>query len=182
MNRRDILRYTAFATGAAMSTPLLTSLLSGCSTEVSDAPGSELSFFDKNDFKLVRSMVDVILPKTDSPSASEVGVHLVIDNMVGQVYTIEEQAEYRKGFDALALHLDNFNDLDEEEKLQVLLAIPSTGSEDAKKAFLDFKQQSIAYYLSTEEIGKNYLNYLPVPGDWEACIPVDTYGGKAWAL
>ena len=44
----------------------------------------------------------MILPKTDSPSATDVGVDKMIDQMVGTVYTGENQEAYRKGFDSLA--------------------------------------------------------------------------------
>ena len=49
-------------------------------------------------------------------------------------------------------------------------------------AYLNFKQQTVAYYLSTEEVATKFLTYLPVPGKYEACITVEEAGGKAWAL
>lgn len=50
------------------------------------------------------------------------------------------------------------------------------------ESYRHIKQQTIAYFLSTEEISTNHLNYLPVPGKYEACISLESVGGKAWAI
>lgn len=192
MKRRDILKYTALATGAAVSGPLLSSLLVGCQSEITESGAEEvLHFFSREEMALVKDLVDLILPKTDSPSASEVGVHRVIDAMIGTVYAEKDQASYKKGFASLASYLKEaaagkeFVSLAAEVKLPVLQELGR--SEDAsasasRQALLNFKQQTVAYYLSTEEIGKNYLNYLPIPGAYDACIQLsEVEGGRAWA-
>ena len=132
-------------------------------------------------------MVDVILPATDSPSASEVGVHRTIDHMVGVVYAEPARQDFVKGFSALTefLRKAGFEKQDGNGKLEMLKALQATTNgdqESLRKAFLDLRQQTIAYYLSTEEIGTKFLNYLPVPGAYEACISLEEAGGKAWAL
>ncbi|NNC96373.1 MAG: gluconate 2-dehydrogenase subunit 3 family protein [Chitinophagales bacterium] len=186
MKRREILKYTAYVTGAALSAPLISSILSGCQSEAaSTAADSALTFFSGKEFKQLKAIVDAILPKTDSPSATEVGVHQMIDTMVGTVYRGDDQKKYKEGFDVLLQHLGNFASLKSEKQLEVLSALSrseSNETNDARDALLDIKQQTVAYYLTTEEIGKNYLNYLPVPGDYEACISLESVGGKAWAL
>ena len=180
MKRREILRYTAFATGAAISAPLLSSLLVGCQSEVATNSTAEgLAFFNSAEFELVKKIADIILPKTDSPSATEVGVPNMIDHMVGNVYSKKEQTDYKTDFTALTKILSG-NDL--------LTTVPQLNAGDkslpeaARKGFTSLKQQTIAYYLSSKEIGMNYLSYLPVPGEYEACITVEEAGGKAWAM
>jgi glucoside 3-dehydrogenase (cytochrome c) hitch-hiker subunit len=197
MNRREIIKYAALATGAAISTPLLTSLLSGCQTDIVDNAEdySPLSF-SKEEFALLKNLVDVILPKTDSPSATGVGVHRMIDHMVSKVYNKEDQTAYQERFKKLVSHLagtsgeetpdlNKLLQLDPSQKLALLKKIDSSEEEalkDIRKAYLDLKQQTVAYYLTTEEIAKNYLTYLPVPGNYEPCISVEAAGGKAWAI
>ena len=185
MNRRTILKYTALATGAAVSGPLMSVILSGCQPDVAD--NYQPKFFNENEMSQLRSLIDVILPKTDSPSASEVGVHRIMDSMVGEVYTATEQADFRKGFTALTEHLTttDFQNKKAAEQVQLLQTLDASKDENLKTvrdAYLDVKQQTIAYFLSNEEIGKNYLNYLPVPGKYEACISVEEAGGKLWAI
>jgi hypothetical protein len=187
MKRREILKYTAYITGAAVSAPIISSLLTGCANDV-DVSTAELHFFDEDSFTLLSDLVDTILPKTDSPSATEMNVHKMIDSMVGTVYKKEDKEKYQKGFQAFAKELNKkkpFNRLITEEKISLLNRLESSTEsslEKARKAYVALKQQTIAYYLSTETIGKEFLNYLPIPGSYEPCISLESTGGKAWAL
>lgn len=184
MKRRDLLKYTALATGAAVSAPLASVLLSGCKPDVvANDLDYQLKFFDEEQFALVRQLVDIILPKTDSPAASEVKVHQIMDQFLGEVYTKKEQAAYQEQFITFKEYLDkqNFAKQDAAQQLGILKQIDGS-NETVQQTFLQLKQQTIAYYLTTEEIGMNYLNYLPVPGEYEACISLEEAGGKAWAL
>ncbi len=192
MKRREILKYTALLTGASISAPLWSAILSGCNTAPTENGGSgELQFFNQEEFTLLTGMIDLILPKTDSPSASEVGVHYTIDGMVGTVYKEEDKASFKKSFDALAGYLNGpaqgqgISGLQPGEQLELLQQLEESEEEqleEARNAFVDLKQQTIAYYLSTEEIATKYLTYLPVPGAYKACISVEEAGGNAWAL
>ena len=108
MERREILKYTALLTGAAVGAPLWSALLSGCDAAPNEnAATDQLQFFNREEFVLLAGVIDLILPKTDSPSASDVGVHYTIDGMVGTVYQDEDKAGFRKGFDALAGYLNS---------------------------------------------------------------------------
>ena len=75
MERRQLLRYTAYFTGAAVGAPLMSTLLSGCKTDTMAEAVDQLSFFSGEEFSLVKKVIDTIIPKTDSPSATDVGVH-----------------------------------------------------------------------------------------------------------
>ncbi len=181
MKRREVLKYTAYLTGAALSAPLVSSILSGCNPEAStEGVAFDPQFFNPDQFSLLERLVDTILPKTDSPSATEVGVHRMVDHMLSEAYTEENQKSYQKGFEALASHLEGEADL--AAALQKIEAKDPSISESVQKAYLDLKQQTVAYYLNTETIGKNFLNYLPVPGEYQPCIKLADVGGKAWAI
>jgi len=192
MKRREILRYAALATGAAVSLPLANSLLVSCKTDATTAAVSEkLAFFGEKEASVVKNIVDLILPKTDSPSASELGVHTMIDQMVGNVYRPKAKKEYQENFALLMKYLQNagggkgFMSLAGADKVKLLQGLDSSKDkslEKVREAYLNLKQQTIAYYLSTEEIATNYLTYLPVPGTYEPCISLEEAGGKAWAL
>ena len=190
MKRREILKYTAYMTGAAVSLPLMSTLLSGCKTDtVAKAADFKLNFFTKDEFSSLKGIVDTILPKTNSPSASEVGVHKMVDTMVGTTYKAEDAKKYREGFDAFLSFLKsktegkNFVDLDQPDKIKILKDLDASNTNQAARgAYLELKQQTIAYYLNTEEIGTNYLNYLPVPGEYRGCIDLAEVDGKAWAI
>lgn len=185
MNRREMLRYTALLTGGAVSTSFATVFLSGCSGPAEEV--SELHFFDPDQFDLVSLLADTILPRTDSPSATDVNVHYTIDSMIGQVFGLEFKSKFRKQWDELENHLtaQNFQQLEQSGRVELLRRLElnrTSETESARQAYIELKQQVIAYYLTTEEIGKEHLNYLPVPGDYKPCISVDEVDNRAWAI
>jgi len=165
-----------------LSAPLLSSLITGCqeAKKIKDIDYS-LHFFDQEAFTFLKTTIDTILPKTDSPSATEVGVHKIIDTMVGTVYKPSDRENYKQGFLALSKQL-NINEEINLEALERLTHSQNGKDKAAREALLALKQQTIAYYLSTEQVAKKHLNYLPVPGSYEPCITLEEAGGKLWAL
>ncbi|MEN0037069.1 MAG: gluconate 2-dehydrogenase subunit 3 family protein [Cellvibrio sp.] len=197
MNRREVLRYTAWITGTAVSASLASAILSGCSeqsAEQNQAKGTGISansnllhFFTPEQFALVGLLADTILPRTDSPSATDVKVHVTLDSMLGQIFDSNYQATFKTQWLALERYLgqQKFLQLSPTDQVETLKSLELSQSEDvtsAKKALVEFKQQVIAYYLTTEEIGEKFLNYLPIPGFYKPCISVNEVNNKAWAL
>lgn len=167
------------ATGVSISLPMLSGLLTSCRA---DAAGDdyEALYFTHDELQWLKEFVDIILPATDSPAASEVGIHLVIDSMMGLVHAPDDKAAYRQRFAALQAYFDEAKD--PLPALRELATSTDEAMESAREAFLDLRGKTIAYYLTDEEIATNYLNYLPVPGEYQPCISVEEAGGKAWAL
>ena len=182
MDRRSLIKLVTLATGSVLSAPLLSSLLVGCKELPSvDGADYKLQFFTDDEYLFVQNLIDNILPRTDSPSATDVYVHRIIDSMVGLVYQVKDQKKYRSGLTSLRGYLseDSGNVLTE---ISVLSKSKNKAAASAKFALREMRQQTIAYYLSTEEVGKKHLNYLPIPGKYEPCISLEDVGGKAWAL
>lgn len=77
------------AMGYTVATPTLISLMQSCKGE----PVLEWTpdFFTKEQGAVLTTLVDIILPKTDTPSASEVQVHLFIDRFSNEVMEKEQQ-------------------------------------------------------------------------------------------
>lgn len=188
MKRREILRYTALGTGTAVFAPLLSSILSGCGRKAAESEAvQELLVFAEAQHELVRDVMDTILPRTDTPSATDVGVDVTIDQVVGKVYSEADRADYKADISAFTLWLVDSGYMKKTgpEKLELLRGIEVSGegiSEVIRNGYLHLKQQVIAFYLSSEEIGENVLNYLPVPGSYEPCIKLEDVGGKAWSI
>jgi hypothetical protein len=180
MERRELIRLITLATGAALSVPLSSSLLTACK-KVEHVITSDytLQYFNEQEFSFIQNLLDIILPKTDSPSAVEVGVHQIIDTMIGTVYSPDQQNTFAEKFTALT----QYTDADQlPESIKNLIKSEAERDSLAKSAFMNIKQQAVAYYLSTEEIATNYLNYLPIPGGYDSCITLESVDGKAWAL
>ncbi len=89
MDRRKALRNMGLALGYTVATPTLISIVQSCKTE------TELEwtpdFFSKDEGAVLTKLVDIIIPKTDTPSASETQVHLFIDRFTDQVMEPQQQ-------------------------------------------------------------------------------------------
>lgn len=182
MKRRELIKLVTLATGSLLSVPLMNSLFVSCKDVPLKNDGDYiLQFFSEEDFLFVKTLIDIILPKTDSPSATDVGVHQTIDTMVGTVYEPSDRVRYKQRFSVLKQYLKTSSG-NQLETLQSLSKSTRENDEEAKIALLELKQQTVAYYLSTEEIATKFLNYLPIPGKYEPCISLDEVNGKAWAL
>lgn len=191
MNRREILKLAASLTGTALVAPLSVTLLSNLASasttgiETTNSM-SKLSFFTPQQFNLLTHIMDTILPRTDSPSASDVKTNWIMDNMFNKVFDEKYTTRFMKNFELLQQHLSAQHFLNEttETQLTILKNIETAPKEQRNnlhRAFTDIKQQTISYYLATETIAEQHLNYLPIPGAYTACITVKEVGGKAWA-
>jgi hypothetical protein len=181
MERRELIKLVTLATGSALIIPFTSNLLVACKqVEKQDESDYALQFFNNEDFSLLKNLVDVILPKSNSPSATEVGVHQMIDTIVGKVYSVEQQQNFTKKFSNLKSYLKNSKNY--TQSLQELSNSSEETHNVSKEAFIDIKQQTVLYFLNTKEVATTFLNYLPVPGKYKACISLEEVDGKAWAL
>lgn len=89
MDRRKALKNMGLALGYTVATPTLISIVQSCKSEtvLEWTP----DFFSKDEGAALTKLVDIILPKTDTPSASEVQVNLFIDRFADQVMDKEQQ-------------------------------------------------------------------------------------------
>ena len=83
MDRRIALKNMGLALGYTIATPTLLSLAQGCN-EVKTANWTP-DFFSEEEGNIMIKLVDIILPKTDTPSASEVNVHVFIDRFANEI-------------------------------------------------------------------------------------------------
>ncbi|WP_394747790.1 gluconate 2-dehydrogenase subunit 3 family protein [Spongiimicrobium salis] len=83
MDRRIALKNMGLSLGYVVATPTLLSLVQSCKTEtvLEWTP----DFFSQEEGTVITHLVDIILPKTDTPSASEVQVNLFIDQFTDQI-------------------------------------------------------------------------------------------------
>lgn len=191
MERRDILKFAASLTGSAIFSPLTLSLLSSTQRNaqalVSGANAvSKPAFFKQSTFNSLTQVMDVILPKTDTPSASDVNVHWIMDNMFNKVFKDGYRKNFLRNFAKLDHYLSaqGFKNASAAKQLAIIKTIeafPRSEQNDVYRSYIDLKQQTISYYLATEEVAEKHLSYLPIPGKYTPCITVEEAGGKAWA-
>ncbi|RMF04831.1 MAG: gluconate 2-dehydrogenase subunit 3 family protein [Bacteroidetes bacterium] len=206
MDRRSLLKYTAYIMGYAVAAPFTSAILSGCQAE---APATGESYTPQAltaaEFAALSAMADTMLPATSTPSASELGVPAFVDLQLARYAEPEDKQRIYGGFkDWLAQIQMSFgkayaelpaeqqlrllNTLDKEsiaaaEELDYRADIPDADKSDFEPWWLSLKSMIIGSYFSTELIGTQVLAYKPVPGPYQGCIPLEeATGGKAWSL
>nr|WP_321415120.1 gluconate 2-dehydrogenase subunit 3 family protein [uncultured Allomuricauda sp.] len=90
MERRSALKNMGLAFGYAVATPTLLSLLQSCKNKPAYAEWTP-SFLSKEQGYALAQTVDVILPKTETPSATEVNVHVFIDAYLDEVMPLDQR-------------------------------------------------------------------------------------------
>lgn len=190
MERRLALKNLGKAFGFAVATPTIISILESCAS-VESASWTPV-YFSSEEGSFLTKAVDVLLPKTDTPSASEVNVHVFIDKLIAETYNDEAKARVRKGFDAFsgavlsisgASSLSSVSESQIEEAYGALYGERSDAIDSEAYAFAgQFRSMAIDAYKSSEYVGENVLAYLPVPGEYIPCDDLDTLtGGVAWS-
>lgn len=190
MDRRKALRNIGLTTGFVVATPSLLSLLQSCKSDVATwAP----EYLTADEGLVVKSLVDIFLPKTDTPSASEVNVPQFIDVYMKEVPMPEEQQEMRSKFDKLIAKLkadygENLGKVTEENYKAVLDTYLAKGEKtgddkDIAEILGNLKWMTINAYRNSEVVGETILAYDPVPGAYIGCAPLqELTGGKSWSL
>ena len=106
MERRNALRNIGLGLGYMAATPTILSMLQSCNA-TADA-GWAPQFFTAEQAAFLTTAVDVILPKTDTPGASEVNVPQFIDRFYAEILKPEDQAKIKEGMEAfVALAAEN---------------------------------------------------------------------------
>ena len=95
MKRREALKNIGLSAGFVIATPTVFSLLQSCKSDVATWTPS---FLSEEQGIVLKNLVDVILPKTDIPSANDVNVAEFIDKYFGEVYMENEQNELKNNF------------------------------------------------------------------------------------
>jgi len=193
MKRRDALKNIGLTAGFILATPTVLSLFQSCKSDVATWTPS---FLTEEQGVVLHNIIDVILPKTDTPSASDVNVAEFIDKYVKEVYTNEEQEGYKHSFETLIsllksdynTNVSKITDANYMNLLDTHLVLDSNGSgsenEDVSEFLNGIRNTTIHAYKISETVGETILAYDPVPGIPKiSCMTVEeATGGVAWSL
>lgn len=132
---------------------------------------------------LVTAIGERILPRTDTPGATDVGVPAFIDLLYGEFMTGAERELLTSGLAAVetaatSTHRTPFVNLDPERQDTLLRGIAK--AEEARDAgfFRQMRAATVLGYFTSEPVGRNVLHYDPVPGRYEPCVPIDEVGRR----
>jgi hypothetical protein len=196
LNRRQVLQRVAYLIGGAVSAPAVLGLLNGCSPKP-DASWQP-AFLTKEQGAVVAEIAELIIPHTDTPGAKDVGVPAFIDTMLKDVYAQEDRERFLTGLKAFdeaarSTHGKAFVDLNSsqqtgllkkfhDEAVAVELAYDPRPTTLQRPFILMTKELTLLGFFCSEPGATQVLQYVAVPGSYQACIPVAKAGnGKAWA-
>ncbi len=197
MDRRKALKKTGLLAGAAVAMPTILSILHSCKNEQGVIWQPE--FFSKPEAKTISCLVDLILPRTDTPGALDVKVDVFIDKVFAKTYDEQGQRQMRDEIAAFNNRCKKefgaiFSDLNASKRVAVLRAEEKSsgklnpgvwgkaiGDQKPVSFYRSIKSMTIWAYFTSEEIGKNVLNYDPIPGNYNGCKPLSEVGNR-WSL
>ncbi|HYC50298.1 MAG TPA: gluconate 2-dehydrogenase subunit 3 family protein [Gemmatimonadaceae bacterium] len=138
-------------------------------------PSSGLS---DNHLALVRALADSILPRTETPGATDVGVHRFVDVIVSENYDEGERDAFVAGLEKLdaAVMLDTgrvFHDLAPNERAAVLDAIEGgQRTLEPNRTYWRLKGLVIHGYFTSEMVMKDVLRHQVMPGQFLGDAPM----------
>lgn len=197
MDRRKALQKTGLFAGATILMPTMLSLFESCKTE------NRLEwtpiFFSEDEAKTISSLVDTILPSTDTPGALDVKVDIFIDKVIAETYDQDGKEQMSSEISTFNEKCINkfgrtFYDLKADEKIEILKEEEKTsgkfssgiwgtavGPQEEIGFYRAMKSTAIWAYMTSEEIGEKVLSYDPIPGAYESCKPLSEVGNR-WSL
>jgi hypothetical protein len=157
MKRRDLLR----SFGAASALALLPHEAVAAWARVATGLRPTNGLTDAQ-LALVGTIADTILPRTDSPSATDVGVPVFVDVIVTENYSDAERAAFIAGLDAISA--GGFT-------VETLESRTDRRAEPAR-TYWRAKGLIVHGYFTSEPVMKNVLKVEIMPGRFDGSAPM----------
>jgi len=207
MDRRKVLKNMSLSLGFAVSAPTMLSILNSCTSNVATwIP----SFFTETEGHMITQLSDIIIPKTAIAGALDVHVPAFMDKMFNEIASESQKETMNEGATAFANTFKNVFGKDasagSKKEFETVLATYFDVPTDQQKqisemmnqnkskltgkklnTFLIYKfltetrRYTLYGYYTSELVGETILSYDPIPGHYEACIPVEDIG-NAWSF
>jgi gluconate 2-dehydrogenase gamma chain len=197
IDRRELLKRVAYLMGGAISAPAMLGVLQGCSAKKPSAQWTP-AFFNATQAAIVSEIAEIIIPRTDTPGAKDLGVPAFIDTMLKAAYSETDQKRYVRGLEqfvqrAEELHGKAFIELNADQQTQLVREVHDAAIQAGRDNELDDRRENRPFILMTKELtmlgfftsevgATQVLQYTPVPGVYRGCMPLTQTGnGKTWA-
>ena len=174
MERREVLRVLASAAALTALSPDKT--LAAWSRVASGTPlSNELS---PAHMALVRAIADTIIPRTDTPSATDVGVHKFVDVIVNENTPDAERTAGLAGLDAIDARARaesnvTFAQLSAEKRSAMIESFEKGDrSVEPSRTYWGLKGLVVHGYFTSERVMRDVLKVNVMPGKFEGAAPV----------
>lgn len=196
LNRRELLQRAAYLMGGAVSAPAVLGFLNGCTARAE--PNWKPVLLTPQQVEVVSEIAEIIIPRTDTPGAKDVGVPAFIDVMLKDVYKQADRDRFMSGmkdFESAAVkeHKRPFLQLRSEQQRDlvqrfheeaVTLERERSPRTDVTRPFiLTMKELTLLGFFTSEVGATKVLHHVAVPGRYDGCVPLASVAnGRAWAI
>jgi hypothetical protein len=174
MQRRDVLKAFGAATALALLPGEAVAAWERVASGIRSPDG-----FSPGQLTLIGAIADTILPRTETPSATDVRVPAFVGVIVSENYTDSARAAFLAGLSALESELRGdggapFVQLDAEHRAVAIGAIERLRDRRAEPANTYWRLKSLIVhgYFTSEPVMKTVLKFEMMPGRFDGAVPV----------
>lgn len=181
LERREILRRAAWLLGGAISAPAALAVLQGCSAKegAPTAGAPALKFLKPDQYAVITEIADIMLPKTDTSGAKDVGVPAFIDVALDAIYDAASKDRFNAGYAEFEESAKQGGTPFLEQEPAARAAFVKSSLESAlagehnPKPFILMTRELVllGYFTSKPGITEN-MTYEAVPTIYHGCVPV----------
>lgn len=132
MNRRDFLQCAALLTAGASQAPAAWALSEEQRTFLASQPPYinrvSQNFFTEAQRATISAMADTIIPRTDTPGATDAGAHVFIEGMVSTWFNDSERQHFMAGLKSIENRAGGFTGLSNDEQLKLFESLEDEAS------------------------------------------------------
>ena len=190
ISRREALHHLTLLVGGAISAPAVSAILSGCRAEPAPAAWTpEALTTDQVD--LLGTLVDLIIPPTDTPGAKDAGVPVFIDKLLRDWVESEDRVRFQTGLAAVDEEMQEthgvaFREATPEQQNAFLTRLDQEAIQAREEGaaplpfFATLKEWTLVGYYTSEIGATQELQWLAAPGRYDADPPLNEVG-PTWA-
>lgn len=180
ISRREALHHLTLLVGGAISAPAVGAILSGCRAEPAPA-GWTPEALTTDQVDLLGTLVDLIIPPTDTPGAKDAGVPVFIEKLLRDWVESEDRVRFQAGLAAVdeetqKTHGVAFREATPEQQNALLTRL----DQEAIPFFATLKEWTLVGYYTSEIGATQELQWLANPGRYDADLPLEEVG-PTWA-
>lgn len=174
MDRRDLLRL--LSTSSALAFLPADLLATGHAIHRAAAAGIRAAL-TADEAALIAAIGDIILPRTDTPGATDVNATGFIDRLLADWYPDDDRARFLAGLAdinarAVQRHGRPFLELGEADRVALCTALDEVQGEldTAPGVFSRIKDLTIYGYFTSERVRNEVTHAMVIPGRFDGCL------------
>jgi hypothetical protein len=173
MHRRDLLRAFGATTALALIPRDALAVWTRLGTGIPVADG-----LTESQLALVGAVADTILPRSDTPGATDVGVPAFVNVIVSENYPDDDRTAFVAGLDAIEARAKTdggapFAELSPEVRGKIIAAIESgERRSEPGRTYWRLKGLVVHGYFTSEQVSKDVLKVQITPGKFDGAAPM----------